>query len=102
MTLFRGLLGGFLLISGTAWSDYGCLAEERPVCRVYIEANDSQRAVRDAACVKLPGRPVNKCPDRARYKCSAQTFVEYTYRTDALSRAKSDCATQGGRFETLE
>jgi hypothetical protein len=102
MPLFQGLIGGLLLISTAAWSDYGCLAEERPVCRAYIDAGDAQRAARDAACIKLPGRPVNKCPDRARSKCSTQSFLDYTYRADALPRAKSDCALQGGRFETLE
>lgn len=102
MPVLQALIACVFLVSTAAWSDYGCLAEERPLCRAYVDTNDSQRAARDAACIKLPGRPVNKCPDRARYKCSAQSFIEYTYRADALPRAKSDCSLYGGRFETLE
>ncbi|MBX3721157.1 MAG: hypothetical protein KF713_04895 [Turneriella sp.] len=85
-------------------ADSACMAEEKPICQSYIDAQDKQRTALNAACVKLPGRPVNKCPERALFTCVVPEysgrpgFIEYTYRANAATGARTACVGYGGKF----
>jgi hypothetical protein len=84
-----------------AFADYACMLEERPVCRQHLDPKNDDREKHQAACLKQPGRPVNKCPERAFFSCKLEggEITEFTYRNEDKLEAQKSCAAKRGKFE---
>lgn len=105
-----------MLLVTTSWFSISaaelvaCISEERPVCRQFHKTDAKEQR---ALCARYPGRPVNKCPKRARFACEVVSanadatvtpgsiFTEYTYRAVLKNQAHAECTRLNGRFVIL-
>lgn len=83
------------------YADYACMLEERPVCRQHRDPQNEHREKHQADCLRSPGRPVNKCPERAVFACIFEKgdITEFTYRNEDKPEAQKNCSAKGGKVE---